>query len=101
MDVGHEAARQILEWRSTDGSGATVPYTPGTDPGDWRPTPPALLPALAPQWPNVTPFALSAGSPFCPALPPALESAEYAARVHGVDDLGRAGSTARAQEPTQ
>src|SRR4029077_9989130 len=40
-EVGHAVALQILDWRSTDGSGATVPYTPGTDPGDWQPTPPA------------------------------------------------------------
>src|SRR5262249_28909926 len=48
VDVGHEVAQQILDWRSTDGSGATVSYTPGTDPGDWQPTLPAFLPALAP-----------------------------------------------------
>src|SRR5437773_11390229 len=35
-EVGHAVAQQILTWRSTDGSGATVPYTPGTEPGDWR-----------------------------------------------------------------
>src|SRR5438874_1504370 len=77
--VGHDVAQQILDWRSTDGSGATVPYTPGTAPGDWQPTPPAFLPALAPQWPYVTPFAMSAGAHFRPAPPPALDSAEYAA----------------------
>src|SRR6185503_5061347 len=41
--VGHEAARQILAWRSTDGSVPdpdAPPYVPGTDPGDWQPTPP-------------------------------------------------------------
>src|SRR4051812_43428373 len=99
--VGRDVARQILAWRSTDGSGATVPYTPGTDPGDWQPTPPALLPALAPQWPNVTPFALSAGSQFRPAAPPALDSAEYAAALNEVKDLGRADSTTRTADQTQ
>ena len=69
-EVGHDVAQQILTWRSTDGSTAVVPYTPGTDPGDWQPTPPANLPALAPQWPYVTPFAMSAGSQFRPGPPP-------------------------------
>jgi hypothetical protein len=101
IEVGHEVAQQILAWRSTDGSTATVPYTPGTDPGDWRPTPPAFLPALAPQWPNVTPFALSAGSQFRPAAPPALNSAEYAAAFNEVKDLGRVDSTTRTDEQTQ
>src|SRR5262249_14226767 len=96
-----EAARQILQWRSTDGSGATVPYTPGTDPGDWRPTPPANLPALAPQWPDVTPFAMTSGSQFRPAAPPALDSAEYAAAFNEVKVLGRADSATRTEEQTQ
>jgi membrane-associated phospholipid phosphatase len=100
-DVGSEVARQILEWRSTDGSGATVNYTPGTDPGDWQPTPPANLPALAPQWPYVTPFAMTSGSQFRPAAPPALDSAEYAAAFNEVQSLGRADSTTRTEEQTQ
>ena len=66
VEVGHDVAQQILTWRSTDGSGAVVPYTPGTDPGDWQPTPPAYLPALGPQWPEVTPFAMTGGSQFRP-----------------------------------
>src|SRR5439155_7924270 len=92
-DVGHEAARQILDWRSTDGSTAVVPYTPGTDPGDWQPTPPANLPALAPQWPYVTPFAMTGGSQFRPPPPPALESAAYTAAFTDGKRLGRAAST--------
>src|SRR6185312_1233607 len=98
--VGSEVARQILDWRSTDGSDATVPYTPGTDPGDWQPTPPANLPALAPQWPDVTPFAMTGGSQFRPAAPPALDSAEYTAAFNEVQTLGGADSTARTEEQT-
>jgi hypothetical protein len=100
-DVGSEVARQILDWRSTDGSSATVAYTPGTDPGDWQPTPPANLPALAPQWPYVTPFAMTSGSQFRPAPPPALDSAEYATAFNEVKDLGRVDSTTRTDEQTQ
>jgi membrane-associated phospholipid phosphatase len=99
--VGHEAARQILEWRSTDGSSATVPYTPGTDPGDWQPTPPAFLPALAPQWPLVTPFAMSSGAQFRPEAPPALDGADYTAAYNEVKSLGRSDSTTRTDEQTQ
>jgi membrane-associated phospholipid phosphatase len=99
--VGQEVARQILTWRSTDGSTAVVSYTPGTDPGDWQPTPPAFLPALAPQWPHVTPFTMSAGSQFRPASPPALDSADYAAAFNEVKSLGRVDSTTRTDEQTQ
>jgi membrane-associated phospholipid phosphatase len=109
--VGREVAQQILDWRSTDGSDAPGHYTPGSDPGDWQPTPrpnpnapPAELPglpALAPQWPSVTPFAMTSGSQFRPAPPPALDSAEYAAAFNEVKDLGRADSTTRTAEQKQ
>jgi membrane-associated phospholipid phosphatase len=100
-EVGSAVARQILDWRSTDGSSATVIYTPGTDPWDWQPTPPANLPALAPQWPYVTPFAMTSGAQFRPAPPPALDSAAYATAFNEVKDLGRADSTTRTAEQTQ
>jgi membrane-associated phospholipid phosphatase len=101
-DVGHEVAQQILDWRSTDGSNAPPPpYNPGHDPGVWQPTPPANLPALAPQWPAVTPFALTSGSQFRPGAPPALGSAEYAAAFNEVKSLGSATSTTRTDEQTQ
>jgi hypothetical protein len=100
-EVGQAVAQQILTWRSTDGSTAVVNYTPGTDPGDWQPTPSAFLPALAPQWPDVTPFALAAGSQFRPAPPPALDSAAYAVAFNEVKDLGRSDSLTRTDEQTQ
>ncbi len=100
-EVGHDVAQQILNWRSTDGSSATVTYTPGTDPGDWQPTPPANLPALAPQWADVTPFAMSSGAQFRPAPPPPLTSAAYAAAFNEVKSLGSADSTTRTAEQTQ
>ena len=68
--VGRAAAASILALRRHDGSDAVVPYTPGTDPGDWQPTPPANLPALSPQWPQVTPFAMTSGAQFRPSAPP-------------------------------
>jgi membrane-associated phospholipid phosphatase len=101
VEVGREVAQQILDWRNTDGSTAVVPYTPGTAPGDWQPTPPANLPALAPQWPYVTPFATTSGSQFRPDAPPPLTSAAYAAAFNEVKDLGSVNSTTRTPEQTQ
>ena len=40
--VGHFVAEQTLIARATDGANAVVNDTPGTAPGDWRPTPPAF-----------------------------------------------------------
>src|SRR5438067_10193463 len=77
--VGRSVAEQTLIGRATDGANAVVNYTPGTAPGDWRPTPPGFAPAQTPQWPAVTPFALNSGSQFRPPPPPALTSAAYTA----------------------
>ena len=102
--VGHDVAQQILTLRSTDGSNAVVPYTPGTKPGDWQPTPPANLPALAPQWASVTPWAMTSGSQFRPPKQPELNSAEYATAFNEVKDLGGDGTTtpsARTADQTQ
>jgi membrane-associated phospholipid phosphatase len=101
IDVGHDVAQQILTWRSSDGSGAVVPYTPGTNPGDWQPTPPAFLPALAPQWAAVTPFAMTHGSQFRPPLPPALTSSAYATAFNEVKSLGRIDGATRTADETQ
>ena len=61
---------------------------------------PDFLPPLLPQWPNVTPFAMTSGSQFRPAAPPALDSAEYAANVDEVMRLGGLNSTTRTADQT-
>jgi hypothetical protein len=100
-DLGQAVAQQIIDWRGGDGSGAVVNYTPGTQPGQWRPTPPANAPALYPQWPNVTPFAMTSATQFRPHGPPTLDSARYAADYDEVKALGAKGSTLRTAEQTE
>ena len=39
--VGEDAALAMLLLRADDGWDAIVPYTPGTNPGDWQPAPPS------------------------------------------------------------
>jgi hypothetical protein len=104
----------MLAWRDSDHSGDTVLYTPGTGPGVWQPTPrpnpnpppPELpgLPAATPQWPLVTPFALTRGDQFRPGPPPALNSADYTQAFREVKALGGNGTTTpstRTPEQTQ
>ncbi len=100
LAVGRFVAEQTLIARATDGANAVVSYTPGTAPGDWRPTPPAFAPAQTPQWPHVTPFALESGSQFRPGPPPALTSADYRAAFNEVKDFGRVDSTVRTAQQT-
>ncbi|SIO56499.1 TIGR03118 family protein [Singulisphaera sp. GP187] len=98
--VGRFVAEQTLIWRATDGANAVVNDTPGTNPGDWRPTPTAFAPAQTPQWPDVTPFALNSGSQFRPGPPPALTSPKYTAAFNEVKDFGRVDSTVRTAQQT-
>lgn len=100
--LGQYVAAQILAWRANDGSGASVPYTIGTDPGDWQPTPPSFAQTPAtPQWPYVTPFALTSGDQFRPGPPPALTSADYTAAFQEVKAIGSINSSTRTAEQTE
>jgi membrane-associated phospholipid phosphatase len=99
--VGQTAAQNVLAARAQDGSDKVVDYTPGTDPGNWQPTPPAYGPPVAPQWPQVIPFCLQSGSQFRPGPPPALTSAEYTAAFNLTKDLGSFTSTSRTADQTE
>jgi hypothetical protein len=99
--LGRSVAEQILALRQNDGSGVVLPpYLGGTDPGEWRPTPPASLPGLHPHWPGVEPFAMTSGDQFRPDEPPALDSAEYTAAFNEVKELGSATSATRTSDQT-
>lgn len=93
VEIGQAVAQQILAWRSTDKSGASAQYFPGTDAGDWQPTPPAFLAPLGSQWRYVTPFAMTSGAQFLPPPPPALDSPEYATAINEVATFGGNGTT--------
>ena len=98
--LGQQVADQIITLRSTDGANKTVTYTPKTDPGSWVPTPPAFAAALLPQWPDVTPFAMTSGSQFRPSGPPALNSAKYAQEFNEVKEIGKIDSLTRTADQT-
>jgi hypothetical protein len=99
--LGAAAAQSIIELRSADGANTTVPYLPGSDPGQWRPTPPGFKDALLPNWPTVTPFAMTSGDQFRASGPPALTSQVYAQAHEEVRLLGAADSATRTVDQTQ
>lgn len=88
VKVGEDVAKRLLDERSHDGFSVVVPYTPGSGPGEWVPTPPAFASALLPGFGRVVPFALNSGNQFRPDGPPALTSEEYAADVNEVQLRG-------------
>jgi hypothetical protein len=101
--VGEAVAAQILALRATDGASAAIiaPYTPGSQPGDWIPTPPAFHTALDPGWGTVRPFFLREGSQFRPGPPPALTSPQYTRDFNEIKDIGSATSSTRTQDQTE
>ena len=100
VTVGEAAASAILGLRANDGSGVIVPYTPGSDPGNWQPTPPAFAPALLPGWGQVTTFGILNGAQFRLPPPPILGSARYARDFNEVKLVGDVNSGVRPQDRT-
>jgi membrane-associated phospholipid phosphatase len=99
--VGDEVAHDLLAIRADDGSNAAPSqFVPGTNPGNFRPTPPNFPTPVFTTWGQVTPFVLDAGDQFRPAAPPALTSPEYAAAINEVQSLGSAASTTRTADQT-
>jgi hypothetical protein len=98
--LGNAVAATILARRANDGSATPIPYTPGSGPGVWIPTPPAFAPALLPHWRNVTPFTLSSAAQLRPGPPPALDSALYTMDFNEIRTLGDTNSAMRTPEQT-
>ncbi len=98
ISAGQHAADQILALRASDGAFASSNYQPGTNPGQWRPTPPNYQPGLLPHWPDVIPFSLEDGDQFRPANPPRLDSLEYATALEQVRQYGSVNSSIRTSD---
>lgn len=101
LQLGRQAAEAMIAKRANDGSELSSDYSPTNEAGRWNPTPPSFIEATLPQWPNVTPFALTNGDQFRPAAPPALDSQLYAAAVDEVMLIGAKSSSLRTVEQTE
>jgi hypothetical protein len=99
--VGIAAADAILAVRADDGFDAPAPYTPGTNPGEYRPTPAESLPAFRPGLGRVATFSIRNGRQFRSASPPPLGSKRYARDYEEVKRVGEARSTERPDDRTQ
>lgn len=100
--VGQIVAEQILAARVNDGWSVTPPvYSLPATPGNWQPTPPANSPATFTHYPSVTPFAIQSPDQFMPGAPPAMTSAQYAADLEEVKQLGAVNSAIRTADQTK
>ncbi len=100
--VGQIVAERILAARASDGWNVTPPaYVLPATPGNWQPTPPANSAATFTHYPAVLPFAITSPGQFTPNPPPAMTSAQYAADLNEVKELGAANSATRTDDQTQ
>ena len=101
IEVGDAVAARVLALRANDGSAAIpAPFVAGSQPGDYRPTPPNFPAPVFTNWGTVTSFVLKSGSQFRPPSPPALTSAAYAQAINEVKSLGQKTSTTRTADQT-
>jgi membrane-associated phospholipid phosphatase len=102
IDLGEQVAGELLAIRANDGSNVPAPpFVAGTNPGDYRSTPPNFPAPVFTTWGAVTPFVLDRGDQFRPAPPPPLTSDAYASAINEVQSLGSASSTTRTAEQTE
>lgn len=99
IQLGKVAAAAVLAKRANDGSTGNEPYVEGTQPGQYRFTPPFNF-AAAPHWRRVTPFALTSASQFRTAAAPALTSEQYRRDLDEVKRVGGKASSQRSADET-
>jgi hypothetical protein len=97
IKLGTESAEAILAARAGDGSGAPDSYRPITTAGVYIPT--ATM--VAPQWPNLTPFAMTSPAQFRPEPPIALASEQWGKDYNEIRELGSRTSSKRTARQTE
>jgi PAP2 superfamily protein len=95
--LGKKAAAEILAWRANDGANAPESYRPYTTAGVYVPT---VIPVSS-TYGRVTPWAMSSGSQFRPAPPPALTSETWTRDINEMRDYGARASSKRSAEQTE
>jgi len=98
---GQKVADEIWAWRLTDGFSPAPPaYSGGNLPGQWRSTPPAMLPFALLQFATMTPWVINSPSQFPLPGPSALTSSVYTADFNEVKSVGSLNSNSRTQVQT-
>ncbi len=101
VSLGRFVGQEVVRKRAGDGADHSVGLTLANRPGVWRPTPPDYRPPLVPHWGKVSFFALPSADCMQPPAPPALTSAEYAAALKEVRELGSKDKSTRTADQTE
>jgi hypothetical protein len=99
--IGAAVAAAMLAKRANDGRFVPFQFATGTDPGEWRPTPPAFINDPFAWVSNVKPFAIGRASRFRTAGPLSLTSAKYAREFNEVKAVGALNGSTRTAAQTQ
>jgi hypothetical protein len=97
---GERAADRLIELRTNDGRDASVTVPPASEPGDWRPTPPANAPFLVPWYAGIDTLLVDSTSQFDPGPPPAIGTETYRTEFAEVRDFGAVDSVVRTADQT-
>ncbi|MGP3955944.1 vanadium-dependent haloperoxidase [Nonomuraea sp. 3N208] len=100
VKAGEQAAEAMLAAREGDGRNGTRQPAIGTEPGQWRPTPPNYTVAPTAWLGDVKPFLIPSAEQLRTRGPNALTSTAYAKDFAEVKKLGAADSPARTPEQT-
>jgi hypothetical protein len=92
LDIGYEAGDTLLTKLRGTTTTIPLPFTGGTNPGDWRPTPPANAPMSFVYLATTEPFVMTSPSQFRPGPPPAMTTQKYRREYNEVKALGAVGS---------
>lgn len=98
--VGEATAAATLAARAGDGRYGPYRFPAGTEPGQWRPTPPAFGSDPTAWVADVTPFLLERPDQFRSRGPNALTSTRYARDLAEVREVGSATSSTRTADQT-
>ena len=96
VELGRKAAAGIIALRTDDGTSAPESYRPVTTSGVYVPT---AMPIESTSG-KMTPWAMSSGSQFRPAAPPALTSEVWTRDLNEIREVGSSTSTRRTAEQT-
>jgi hypothetical protein len=100
INVGEAAATALLAARANDGRDGAFTFVLGTEPGQWRKSPPLFGLDPTPWVGNVTPFLIPNAAMLRSDGPNALTSAAYAEEFNEVKALGSLTSTKRTADQT-
>ena len=100
ISVGRQAAATMIAARENDGSDADAQWAVGTEPGQWRPTPP-LNTGDGAEVADIEPLLVPGAAMFRTAGPPALTSVAYARDLNEVKAVGKVDSAVRTTDQTE